>query len=393
MPGRGTAGADVVKRERIVIVGGSVAAVTAASALRADGFPGEVVLLSEETRPPYSRVPLSKGFLAGTDTAATIELPSLSEDVEVRLATRAERLDVAGCALHLAGGEPLSFDGLLICTGARARTLAGPAQRGEHLVRSIEDVLRIRAQLPQVSSAIVLGAGFLGTEVAATLTGLGIDVRVITIGRPLVSHVGEWMADVLVRRARERGVVFESAASAVEVLGNPLSAVRVDASVVREADIVISAVGDAPNVDWLTGSGLPIEGGVHVDAAGLAAPHIGAAGDVAAVADGTTVRRSPNWTSAVTQARAVARNLMNGTRSPIAFDPYHWTEQFGLSLKISGPMRCAGQPEILGGDPAQDSALLRWRHADGSYTAAALNYPVPVAKLKRLAARTAQLTG
>lgn len=373
-----------------VVVGGSIAAVTAANAAHAADYPGRVVLVSDERHTPYSRVPLSKGFLAGTETAESIALPPLAADFEVLLGSRAERLDIRDSKLHLAGGEVVGFDKLMICTGARARHLAQPGQVGEFVVRTIDDIEAIKGRLPGVSSAVIVGAGFLGTEVGSTLCDRGIAVTIVTIDPPLVPQLGSWMADFLVQRAVDRGVTFQTVQS-VEILGSPATGVRTDGELVHEADIVITAVGDIPNVEWLDGSGVRTSPGVLIDARGFVTENIGAAGDVAATSDGTRPRRSPNWTNAVVQAGTVARNLVTGEPSPIVPDPYHWTEQFGVDLKISGQMNCEGEPEVVTGEPESGSALVRWRHRDGTYTAAALNYRVPIVKLKRLGARALPL--
>ncbi|MFB7476985.1 NAD(P)/FAD-dependent oxidoreductase [Kitasatospora sp. NPDC056184] len=366
---------------RIVVVGGSIAALTAAGSLRAEGYDGSLVLLSEEAHPPYSRVPLSKGLRSGDALRDAVLLPEPGDGIELRTGARADSLDPARRVVTLADGEEVPYDGLVVATGARPRRLGG---EGELVVRTLDDAELLAARLAGARSVAVVGAGFLGMELASTCRALGLDVTVIDRDPPLARLLGDWLAGLVVAAARERGVAFRLAPGGVTPLGP--HAVRLGRETV-EADVVVTAAGDLPNAEWLAGSGLPLDGGVVADERCRVAPGIVAAGDVVArrTPDGRT-RRTPHWTNAVEQGRAAAAALLHGDAAPpYRPDPYFWTEQFGLDVKISGRLPAAGAPEVLAGSVEDRAALLRWRH-DGGATAVAVNHRLPVPRLRRFGA-------
>ncbi|MET9088961.1 FAD-dependent oxidoreductase [Streptomyces sp. NPDC004237] len=367
--------------KRIVVVGGSIAALTAAQSLRAEGFDGPVTVLSEEPHEPYSRVPLSKGVLAGREPAASALLPAPGEDIEFRTGARAVRLDVRGRAVTLADGTQVPYDGLVIATGARARRLGGDR---DLVVRTLDDASGLAVRLAGARSAIVLGGGFLGMEVASTCRSLGLEVTVVDLVPPLLRLLGPWLADLAVAAARDHGIRVRIAPDGVSVVDGHRA--RCGESVL-EADVIVCAVGDVPNTDWLRDSGLSLDarGGLVADACCRVAPGVVAAGDVVS----REGRRTPHWTNAVEQGRAAAASLLHGTSAgPYRPDPYFWTEQSGLDIKISGELPLTGTPDVLAGSVGDRSALLRWRHDGGTATAVAVNHRLPVVKLKRLGAGT-----
>ncbi|WP_019074556.1 NAD(P)/FAD-dependent oxidoreductase [Streptomyces hokutonensis] len=364
---------------RIVVVGGSIAALTAAESLRAGGFDGQVTVLSEESHQPYSRVPLSKGVLAGREPAKSALLPTPSEDIEFRTGARAVRLDVRGRTVTLADDTEVPYDGLVVATGARARRLTGGA---DLVVRTLDDAEALAARLATARSAIVLGGGFLGMEVATTCRALGLEVSVVDLVQPLLRVLGPWLADLAVEAARDHGIRVRVAPNGITVVGE--HHVRCGESVL-EADVIVCAVGDVPNTEWLRDSGLPLDadGGLIADACCRVAPGVVAAGDVVS----REGRRTPHWTNAVEQGRAAAGALLQGASArPYRPDPYFWTEQCGLDIKISGELPLTGTPDILAGSVNDRSALLRWRHDGGTATAVAVNHRLPVIRLKRLGA-------
>jgi NADPH-dependent 2,4-dienoyl-CoA reductase/sulfur reductase-like enzyme len=372
--------------ERIVVVGGSIAGVTAAAALRTAGWTGRLTLVSEESEAPYSRVPLSKGVLAGTQTPESAGLPALPDDVELRLDSRAVGLRPEAREVLLADGSRLAYDGLVIATGARARRLAAPGQQGELVVRTLRDAAAIAERLPGSSRAIVVGAGFLGMEVASTLRHHGVGVTVVDREPPLLRLLGPWLSDYLRRSAELSGVAFVSSPEGVVLEGEPVSGVRLGDGRSLSADIVISAAGDIPNIEWLSDSGLALATGVVVDERCLAAPAIVAAGDVAAreVAPGV-FRRTPHWSNAVVQARAAASTLLDPAAPAYEADHYFWTEQFGLDVKIAGELPLPGEPEVVDGSLDDRRALLRWTEGGRTAAVVAINYRIPVARLKAMA--------
>ncbi|NGO09923.1 FAD-dependent oxidoreductase [Streptomyces sp. HC44] len=365
--------------KRIVVVGGSIAAVTAAQSLRTEGYDGQVTVLSEEPHPPYSRVPLSKGVLAGRESVESALLPPPSEDIEFRTGARAVRLDTRGRRVTTANGTDIPYDGLVIATGARARRLTGDS---DLVVRTLDDASTLAARLAAAHSTIVLGGGFLGMEVASTCRALGLEVTVVDLVPPLLRLLGPWVADLAVAAARDHGIRIRVAPDGVDVLDE--HRVRCGDSVLT-ADVIVCAAGDVPNTDWLEDSGLALDagGGLVVDACCRVAPGIVAAGDVAS----RQGRRTPHWTNAVEQGRTAAASLLHGESvRPYRPDPYFWTEQSGLDIKISGELPLTGTPEVLAGSVDDRCALLRWRHDGGTATAVAVNHRLPVIKLKRLGA-------
>jgi 3-phenylpropionate/trans-cinnamate dioxygenase ferredoxin reductase component len=370
----------------VVVVGGSIAAVTAVDALRLGGYDGELTLISEECDPPYSRVPLSKGVLAGTQEHDSVWLTALPETTDVRLETRAAGLDTVRRRVRLADGTEVAYDGLVIATGASPRRLASPGQRGELVVRTIADAEAIATRAAGASTAVVVGGGFLGMEVASTLVGLGLSVTVIDRDPPLQRLLGDWLSSFMRQVARDAGVRIVQASGDVTLLGDPVGGVAHDDGQELLGDLTISAVGDVACIDWLAESGLPLAGGVVIDDCCRVAEGIVAAGDVTVrrLPNGS-LRRTPHWTSAVEQGRSAARNLLNPcAAAPYTPDPYFWTEQFALDVKISGELPLVGEPVVLEGDPSQRSMLLQWFEDGHPVAAAAVNHRMPVVKLKRL---------
>ena len=213
------------------------------------------------------------------------------------------------------------------------------------------------------------------------------EVTLATYGRPLALQLGPYLSEVFVVAALRHGLVIAPthAVGLREAGGHPEVALA-DGSVL-EAELVVTAVGDDPNVEWLATSGLLTEGRLEGDSRGRLRSEIVAAGDVATIRTRRGTRRVPLWTSAIDQSKVAAAALIRGDDAPaLDLQPYFWTEQFALSLKATGYLPVEGAPEIVDGDPFGGSALLRWSHEDGSGSAVALNYRIPVPKLRRLGA-------
>ncbi|MBL5972252.1 MAG: ferredoxin reductase [Candidatus Leucobacter sulfamidivorax] len=374
--------------ERIVVAGGSIAAVSAAAALRTAGWGGSLVLLSDEHVAPYSRVPLSKGVLAGTQGPESAVLPALPGDVDVRLGNAAVGLRPAAQEVLLADGSRIAYDGLVVATGARARRLSHPQQRGELVVRDLGDAAAIAERLADASSAVVVGGGFLGMEVASTLHRHGIEVTVVDMEPPLQRLLGPWLAGYVARVAEESGIGFVVSEGGVVLEGDPISGVRLSDGRLIAADLVISAVGDIPNAEWLEDSGLTLANGLVVDERCQAAPGIVGAGDVVSREFSPGVfRRTPHWSNAVVQGRAAAATLLNPAAPAYAPDHYFWTEQHGLDIKIAGEPPLLGEPEVLDGDLDGREALLRWTKDDDTAAVVSINYRIPAARLRAMVAR------
>ena len=369
----------------VVVVGGSIAALTAVEMLRMEAFDGRITVLSEEDLPPYSRVPLSKGVLAGTESIDDVVLAPLGDEVDLRLRTPATGLDLGARTVSTPAG-PVHFDDLVIATGGRARRLGSPDQ-DERVLRTHTDCARLREALAAASSVLVVGGGFLGMELASTARGLGKEVTVVDLAPPLDRLLGVVVGGYVRSVAQRAGVRILVTEGGVRLLGSPtVTGVELVDGTRLSADLVVTAAGDVPNVEWLAGSGVPLQGGVVVDATCRVVPGVVAAGDVTVFADGDgQLTRAPHWTNAVAQARTAVRTLLHGADAePSQPSQYCWTEQFGLDVKLVGDLHPQGEPAVLDGSLDSGAALLAWPDATAPRTAMAVNHPVPPAKLKRL---------
>ncbi|WP_222618253.1 NAD(P)/FAD-dependent oxidoreductase [Nakamurella sp. PAMC28650] len=370
---------------RVVVVGGSIAAVTAVQTLRAADFDGSITVLSDEGSQPYTRVPLSKKVLAGNESLESVALAPMSDAVDLRLRTPAVGLDPRGRTVRTAGGD-VSYDGLIIATGARARRI-GTADQDERVLRTQQDCLRLRDEIARCDSVLIVGGGFLGMEIASTCCTLGKQVTVIDVAPPLDRLLGATVGGAVRAAAIGRGVRIEVEGEGVRLIGSPAPTGVLTADGRRwEADVVISAVGDIPNVEWLEGSGIRLGAGVLVDQRCRVSPEIVAAGEVAlSIGQGGNAFRTPTWTNAVEQARAAALALLHGEDAPV-YRPsmYAWTEQFGLHIKMAGPPGPAGVPVTSEGSLEALSALLTWPSDGGLRQVIGVNHPAPPAKLKRM---------
>ncbi|MDV2475465.1 FAD-dependent oxidoreductase [Rhodococcus zopfii] len=362
---------------RIVVVGNGIAGQTACDSLRTAGFDGELTVVGDEPRPAYSRPALSKALLVD---GGSHELAAPAHGATELLGVAAVGLDVAARRVRLDDGTDLPFDGLVIASGARPRRLGDTALT----LRTLDDALLLRDRLAARPSVAVVGAGPLGMEVASAAVQAGCEVTVVADVAPMRPQFGPFLSAVFTAAATAAGVkIVYGTATGLDETG----AVRLDDGTRVDAELVVAAVGDIPNIAWLEGSGLLTDGHLVADSRGRVAPGIVAAGDVAAVPIRGSVRRIPLWNSAIEQARVAAVALLRGDDAPeFDADPYFWTEQFGLNLKAVGHLPVDGEPGFLvGGDP-HGPALLHWRHPDGSGVAVAINHRIPIPKLRRAAA-------
>lgn len=385
---------------RIVVVGNGIAGLTASDSLRLAGFDGELTVVGAERHQPYSRPALSKALLhggsgngaggSGEEGLRAHELPEPGHEATELLGVSATGLDVEARLLRLDGGGELPYDGLVIASGSRARRLtAGHGSNREPrelTLRTIEDAVHLRERLASRPSVIVIGGGPLGMEVASGCLHMGCEVTLVSDGLPLSRQLGGYLADLFTTAARRRGLRLVHGGKAGLVDHGDRAEVALADGTVLEADLVVTAVGDEPNIGWLADTDLLTGGALRVDSRGRVRPDIVAAGDVAFFPTGRGVQRVPLWTSAIDQAKVAAVGLLQGDAAPeLNFQPYFWTEGFGLSLKAVGSTPVAGAPGYCEPGSEHDSVLLRWSNADGSGTAAAVNYRIPIPKLRRLA--------
>ncbi|MFE7352555.1 NAD(P)/FAD-dependent oxidoreductase [Streptomyces sp. NPDC057543] len=369
--------------DRVVVVGNGIAGLTAADTLREAGFDGELTIVGDETHPAYSRPALSKALLLDGDDMAPYELPPTSHGATEILGVRATGLHLDRRLVTLDDGTALPYDRVVLATGSRARRLSALPE--ELTLRGLDDALSLRGRLAGRPSVVVVGGGPLGMEIASGCLAAGSRVTLVSQGMPLVVQLGSYLAGVFVKAALDLGLTIVETGSARLERREGSARVVLDDGTVLEAEILVTAVGDVPNTKWLADTGLVAKGVVPVDSRGLVRPDVAAVGDLAALPTPYGLRRIPFWSSAIEQAKVAARALVHGDDAPpLRFQPYFWTEQFGLSLKAVGHLPLEGEPTYVEGGPGGGPALMRWSHDHGTGVAAALNYRIPIPRLRRM---------
>ncbi|MDT0423860.1 NAD(P)/FAD-dependent oxidoreductase [Streptomyces evansiae] len=375
---------------RIVVVGASAAGLTAAETLRREGYDGALTLLGKEPHLPYDRPPLSKQVLAGEWTAARTRLRHPEEvaalGLDLRLGTAATALSPASRTVTLTDGEDIGWDAVLIATGVQPRRLPWCGLPGTHVLRHLEDALALRERLAADRRLVIVGAGFLGSEVASSARALGARVTLVEPAPvPLARVVGHQVGAHIARLHREHGVDLRTgtAVTGVETAAGRLTGVRLSDATTVPADDVLVAIGSEPATDWLTGSGLRLDDGVVCDAYNSAAPGVYAAGDVARWHNplfGTSMRLE-HRTNAAEQAMAAARHLLHPEPArPFAPVPYFWTDQYGIRVQAYGHLRDHEEARVVAGDPADGRFLVAYRK--GRTLVGALSFGLPPKTLR-----------
>ncbi|HST39943.1 MAG TPA: FAD-dependent oxidoreductase, partial [Conexibacter sp.] len=350
---------------RIVVVGASLAGLRAAQALRAAGHADEVVVIGDEARAPYTRPPLSKELLAGAHTIEQCDFPSGEVDVTWRLGAAAVGLDRAAREVVLADGSRVGYDRVIVATGCRARTWSGPGAEldGLHTLRDLDDALALRAALTDGTPRVaVVGAGFVGAEVASTARRLGLDVTLIDVAPHPLLPLGPLLGERCAELHRAEGVEMRLATGVAGFDGDAEDRVRsvrlADGSAVA-ADVVVVALGAIPNTEWLADSGLTLNPGLVCDATltSLDDPDVLGAGDVVSwphpLAAGETIRVE-HWTNAAEQGAAAARNALAppAERTPYVAAPYFWSDQYDVKIQAAGLPGRAQRVEFVEPDVA-----------------------------------------
>ncbi|WP_425986777.1 NAD(P)/FAD-dependent oxidoreductase [Brevundimonas sp. TWP1-2-1b1] len=351
--------------ERVVIIGGGLAAVSAAKTLRTEGFEGALTMVSEEPCLPYDRPPLSKAVLQGAADSQSICL--LTEEarqkleIELRINSRAETIDRVAQMVRLSTGDSLSYDRLLIATGSRARILDGPfaGKANVFYLRTIADAERLRAQMVPGRCLLSIGAGWIGLEVAATARKGGMKAVVVELaqmlcGRSLPMEVGMALGDV--HRINGTEVYLNTSIRAVGGEGR-VESVTLSNGETLAVDIVVIGIGAVANDSLAEEAGLETDNGIVVDQfLRTTDPLIFAAGDVAAqrVDGGRPVRRE-SWANAQDQAAAAARNML-GHDKLYSINTWFWSDQYDLNI------------QMIGVNPAEEGAMLLRKDEGRSFT-------------------------
>ena len=346
-------------RPSFVIVGAGLAGQHAAETLRKAGFDGRVFLVGDEPHAPYSRPPLSKTVLRGEEDPHQPQLRGLDwydeHDVELILGVRATAVSPSTRSVELADGRGLTYDKLLLATGGRAREVpcAGADLAGVHTLRTVDDAVAIRDRLVPGAPVVVIGAGFIGAEVAASAQMLGCEVTVLEIadlplGRVLGAEVGEIYAEI----HREHGVNLRTGVGLerIEGDGECRRVVATDGQV-HDAACVVIGVGIVPDVDLAGGDGIQIGNGIVVDErCETSVPGVFAAGDVAFHPNPILGRsiRVEQWQNAQHQGAAAARNML-GQDAPFAEVPWFWSDQYDLNMQMAG-LPSGGDAVVFRGD-------------------------------------------
>jgi len=366
----------IARLDNIVVVGGGAAGVAAVETLRAEGFTGSAALVCGEPELPYDRPPLSKQVLTGAWDPDRTRFREASHyaGLNVRLVHGAARsLDLAGRAVELADGYRLGYDGLIIATGVRPRRLpSGHDLAGVHVLRGLADVAALRGAFDAAASGdtapgrvAIVGAGFLGMEVAAAARSLGLPVTVVDpLPEPMIRQVGPVVGAAVAALHRGQGVVVRTGIGVTGLVGTAgnreggankagrVTAVALEDGSTVPANCVLVAIGAVPETEWLAGSGLSLGNGVECDPYLRAAPGVYAAGDVA------------SWPSPRYQRRIRIEHRMNATEMGIcaaknllseaaggeleAFDPlpYFWSDQYKVKLQVHGDLSADCTPTI-----------------------------------------------
>lgn len=366
--------------DRVVVIGGGLAGGTAAFALREAGFAGSVTLVADEPHLPYERPGLSKAYLRGEEPVEKLlvrpEADYDTEGVTLLPGRRAIAIDRDERNVEIGDGERLAYDRLILATGAAPRRLvAGDTDLpGVHLLRTIDDADAVRAAATTAERVVVVGGGWIGSEVAASLRQLGAPVTLVTnLARPLERMLGPEIGDVVADLHREHGVELVTGHVAGVVGDGRARGVRLSDGRVLEADLVVVGVGVVPRIELALRSGLETaEGGIAVDERlRTSDPAIYAAGDIAAAQHPRLGRRLriEHWDNAKRQGRAAARNAI-GLDEPYDRTPYFFSDQFDLGIEVRG-LPDPHEEVVIRGDAAARTFLAFW--IDGGRVTAALN--------------------
>ncbi len=391
----------MTRPERITVVGASLAGLRAVEALREFGFDGALTLVGAEPHPPYDRPPLSKQVLAGTREPESLfyrKPEALAElGLDLRLGRRATALDLTRREVTLDDGARVGFDGLVIATGTTARVLPGtPPMDGVYTLRTLDDCIALRAEFERSPRVVVVGAGFIGAEVAATAHGRGLDVTVIEAAPvPMERALGEEMALACTLLHRDNGVDLRLGTGVAAIEGTSrVERVRLADGSAVDADVVVVGIGVKPETGWLEGSGLELRDGVVCDAmCQTSAPGVYAAGDIARWPNELFggEMRIEHWSNAADQAHAAARNMLAdpGESKPYTPVPYFWSDQYDATIQLLGHPDPGDEVRVVQGSIDERKFVALYRRGERLTGALGLSWPRMVMPFRSLLLRGA----
>ena len=375
----------------VVIVGSSLAGLRAAETLRLEKYEGRIIIVGAENREPYDRPPLSKKVLAGEWEAERISLRKPEDlaklNVDWKLGSAAAALDTKNRIITLVSGETISFDGLIIATGSGVRKLPNqPDWKGVHVVRTLDDSLNLRADLNPGARLVVIGAGFIGLEVAATAKARGCEVTVLEGAlAPMMRGLGAEMGQAAALVHADNGVQLRCDVKVVGLVeGSPgaVGGVALDGGEIVPADVVVVGIGVVPATQWLENTELELRDGVVCDTTlNAGVPGMYAAGDICRWLNNLYDQemRVEHWTTASEQGAAAASNLLAVSRGeqpkPYAAVPFFWSDQFAARIQFLGRANGDEIAHVVVGSPEERSFVALYEK-DG-YLKAALGVSRP----------------
>lgn len=352
-----------------MIVGASLAGAKAAETLRGEGFGGRLVLIGDEVERPYERPPLSKGHLRGQDETGSIFVHRdgyyADQDIELLSSTRVTAVHVGDARVETDDGQMIDYDRLLLATGARPRHLDVPGGElaGIHYLRTVQDCDRLRAALTSADRLAVVGAGWIGSEVAASARQLGAEVVVIDpMATPLERVLGPEVGGVYRDLHARHGVELHLNTSVDALVGHGhVEGVRTTGGATLAADVVVVGIGVEPRTELAAEAGLDLDNGIAVDEQlQTSVPGVFAAGDVASAWHPHLGRRIrvEHWANALNQGIVAARNMLG---SAAVYDrvPYFFSDQYELGMEYAG-YAASWDEVVIRGDPATGEFVAFW---------------------------------
>jgi NADPH-dependent 2,4-dienoyl-CoA reductase/sulfur reductase-like enzyme len=382
----------------LVVVGASLAGLRAVEGARRAGYAGPITLVGAEDHLPYDRPPLSKAFLGGEEEPPFYRTADVLADelkVELVLGTPARRLDPTRRVVEVGGAE-VPYAGLVIATGATARRFPGVGQlAGVHVLRTLDDALAIRTALDTAPRTVVIGAGFIGSEVASAARRRGLPVTIVEAEpTPLVRAIGRAMGQTCSTLHLAEGTQLRCGVGVAALEGDQrVERVRLTDGTVIPADLVVVGIGAAPATDWLADSGVVIDDGVVTDATlATGLPGVYAAGDVVRWFNPLFGRhmRLEHWSSAAEQgAAAGVAAAIPGSATPYETVPYFWSDWYDTRIQFVG-LPDADEVQVALGDAEAGRFVALYRSRDRLVGALAVNRPREIMKLRALIARGAR---